>query len=435
MNRGLYAVKPFILSIAVCFLFFLIPPIIGQDLTRTIVYSVPGMDDVRVRPNNVYKRDNGEEMKMDFYIPPGLEANTRRPAILFIHGGPLGQNVTPAPKDWGVYQSYGRLMAASGFVGVTFNYRYAGTKTKDLETSFSDVDAAIQFVRTNAASNNIDPERIALWAFSGGGPHLSLGLRGQATFIRCMVSYYAILDLESDVAPFREKPDAPEKFSPVAYLTETSEYLPPVLIARAGLDYPSFNRSVALFASKMFALNGDVAVLSHPFGRHGFDVEDNNEQTREIIAATVAFLKSRLNSPTVFETRRARAAAVLQALLSEGKIEEAQNHVRTTLNSPGDKAVVGAIASEQGLITTGMSLLSSNQTAALAAFSWAVELNPLSPISHFYLAQSYETVGRIDQAVAEARKTLDLLEKASGIDDASKKAIQGAATALLGRHK
>jgi hypothetical protein len=110
---------------------FLAPGLYGQDFSQPIVYSVPGMDKVEVRPDIIYKRDGQDEMKMDIYIAPGLAKDARRPAVLFIHGGPLGQHPSPGAKDWGVYRSYGRLMAASGLVGVTFDHRYVSKKEED----------------------------------------------------------------------------------------------------------------------------------------------------------------------------------------------------------------------------------------------------------------------------------------------------------------
>ena len=116
---------------------------------------------------------------MDIYLPPKLAANELRPVILFIHGGPLGANPSPGAKEWPFFQSYGRLMAASGFVGVTFDHRYVSSKMKDMETSFSDVEAAIRFVRTNATAHHIDPDRVALCAFSGGGCISTSGCAGK----------------------------------------------------------------------------------------------------------------------------------------------------------------------------------------------------------------------------------------------------------------
>jgi len=309
MNTAMFR-STFVLLILIAFV--LAPAgLRGQDLSRPIVYSVPGMETVDVSPDVVYKRDGQDEMKMDIYIPPGLAEDARRPAVIFIHGGPLGKNPSPGAKDWGVYRSYGRLMAASGLVGVTFDHRYISMGMKDLATSFADVEEAIRFVRTNATSYHVDPERIGLWVFSGGGPHLSIGLRGDAPYIRCLVSFYAILDLSESASRLGEAPQAMDPFSAVAWLNKPIEYLPPVLIGRAGLDSADINRSVEVFISKMLALNGDINLLNHPLGRHGFDAYDDNEQSRDVIAAAVAFLKSRLIRTGAFDAKRARAAGEL----------------------------------------------------------------------------------------------------------------------------
>src|SRR5512145_3121435 len=77
--------------------------------TRRIVFAVPQMEKVPVQRDRVYAQPGGRPLKMP--------AGARRPAIVFIHGGPLPPGDDPAmpkPKDWGVYRSYGQLAAASG---------------------------------------------------------------------------------------------------------------------------------------------------------------------------------------------------------------------------------------------------------------------------------------------------------------------------------
>jgi tetratricopeptide (TPR) repeat protein len=216
-------------------------------------------------------------------------------------------------------------------------------------------------------------------------------------------------------------------------LNKPSDYLPPVLIGRAGLDSTDINRSVEVFVSKMFGLNGDINVLNHPLGRHGFDAYDDNEQSRDLIAATIAFLKSRLARPEAFDAKRARAAEELQTLLSEGKIQAARELVRASLSTPSDKAVTDVLVSDQRLTSVGNSLRNSDPSAAVTAYEWAVELNPQSPFAHGGLASGYEAAGRNDQAIAEAKKTLELLEKTTGLAENWKAMIRETATALLER--
>jgi acetyl esterase/lipase len=268
-----------------------------QDMYhKPIVYKVPGMDAVEVRRDITYKTADGTDLKMDIYIPPGLADGVRVPLIVFIHGGFIPRTITFLPKDWGVFQAYGRLAAASGFVGVTFNHRYWGWTREDMERSFGDVLDAIRYVRGRAGDYRVDPDRIALWAFSGGGPHLSIPLRGRLDFVRCLVSFYGILDL---VPAARERSLDPETeglagFSPITYLRKEGPRLPPMFIGRAGLDAPSLNETVDRFIARALALNEMIEVMNHPGGRHGFDILDDDARSREVIARALEFIKAHL---------------------------------------------------------------------------------------------------------------------------------------------
>ena len=266
-----------------------------QDMYhKPIVYKVPGMEAAEAHRDITYKTADGTALKMDIYVPPALAAGVRIPVIFFIHGGYIPRAVTFLPKEWGVFQSYGRLAAASGFVGVTFNHRYWGWTREDMERSFGDVMDAIRFVRRRAEDYHVDADRAALWAFSGGGPHLSVPLREKLGFVRCLVSFYAILDLTPAA---KSQSLDPEKegsagFSPVTYLGQEGVKLPPIFIGRAGLDAPSLNETVDRFVARALTLNETIEVMNNPGGRHGFDILDDNARSREIIVRALEFIKA-----------------------------------------------------------------------------------------------------------------------------------------------
>src|SRR5260370_41472156 len=88
------------------------PPWLKELLPKRVVYTVPGMDGVKAKSNLTYKRVGDPELKMDAYSPPDIAAGDRHPAVVFIHGGYLPPNLLTKPKDWGVFVSYGQLLAA-----------------------------------------------------------------------------------------------------------------------------------------------------------------------------------------------------------------------------------------------------------------------------------------------------------------------------------
>ena len=258
-----------------------------------LVYQVPGMEQAQVRRGLVYRRDGDAALEMDIYAPPALAAGARLPAVFFIHGGPLPAPMRPLPREWGVYMGHGRLAAASGFVGVTFNHRYHAIA--DLPQADADITAAIAYVRDQAAEFAVDPDRIALWAFSGGGFLLSRALREQPPAVRALVAYYARLDLRQ--APPEQlaalPPGLVDSFSLPVALAAGGEPRLPLLLARAGIDQ---NAGLDAFVAAALERNAPLDLLNHARGRHAFDVLDDDPRTREILARTILFLQARLGA-------------------------------------------------------------------------------------------------------------------------------------------
>jgi acetyl esterase/lipase len=195
-----------------------------------------------------------------------------------------------------VYRSYGQLIMASGLVGITFNHRYYGMD--HLERAAGDIQAALAYVRAHAEDLHIDADRLALWAFSGGGPFLSLALRESLPYIHCLVAYYAILDLRPFAGRVPIADTMLQAFSPLAYVEAGAAPALPMLIARAGLDRPELNEAIDAFVQAALRANLPIELMNHPNGRHGFDILDADDRSREIIARTVTFVQTHLESRT-----------------------------------------------------------------------------------------------------------------------------------------
>lgn len=255
-------------------------------LPMRIVLAVPGMDRAAEQRSRTYKTDGGVELQMDVYAPGDRKEGEMLPAVVFVHGGPIPANLLTEPKDWGIFISHGQLAAASGFVGITFNHRLYGMD--QYGTAESDVRDAIRYIREHAEALGVDPERVAVWVFSGGGPLLASFVADPPPFVRGLVSYYGLLDFEDE---------ALKGFSPLESLRARQDgNVPPVFLARAALDSPAINRSVDLFVQEAFAKNVPLTVVTHPTGRHGFDSSNNDDRSREILRATVGFLRERFGS-------------------------------------------------------------------------------------------------------------------------------------------
>jgi acetyl esterase/lipase len=266
------------------------PPWLKEFAFKRIVYSVPGMTRVKVVKDRVYKRVGGAELKMDVYSPAGRGA--RRPAVIFIHGGRIPPNLRTTPKEWGAYVSFGQLVAASGFVGVAFNHRFYTWNS--LPDSQSDLMDLIAHVRDNADSLGVDKDRIILWAVSAGGVFLGHPLRDAQPYIRCIVGYYPQLDLQNSrkSAPASVTDETLREYSAIYHLRNREKGVPPIFIARAGLDDATLNDGVDRFVQLALAKNLTIELVNHATGHHGFDIEDDNQRSREILRRTIEFIKT-----------------------------------------------------------------------------------------------------------------------------------------------
>jgi dienelactone hydrolase len=242
----------------------------AEMVLMPVVYTLPGMETVRVVSNLAYSDVHNPHLLMDVYLPDavgGDQGVERRPVVVLIHGGSKPEYHA---KDWGVFQSWGKLIAASGIVGVAFTHRM-GYPEPFLDEAAADLAQALAYARTNAESWNADADRIGLMAFSAGGPLLAGPMNEHPPFIRCVAALYSILGMQPSTIP--------------------------MFIARAGEDaVPGLNAAMDRFIVSALAANSPITVVNHPAGEHGFDMLNDDDRSREIIRGVLAFLQTHLRA-------------------------------------------------------------------------------------------------------------------------------------------
>ena len=274
------------------------PPPFEEIYKMPLVYSVPGEDQVQVQRDIVYKSVEAPagklDLKLDVYTPHGAKPTDRFAAVVLISGGGADD-----PKhdfrDAGVYLSYGRVLAASGFVAITFNKRYqrGADGTSHGREDFNDM---VRYVRDHAAEFHVDANRMAFWAFSGGGVLLVPSLSGDQPFARADLCFYCVLDVDLPLIPATDREKMRAHLSPLIQMEHATGTVPPILIARAGLDSPDLNRNIERFVAKALTKNLTIEVMNHPQGRHAFDTLDPSARSSEIIQRALDFLRAHLQS-------------------------------------------------------------------------------------------------------------------------------------------
>jgi acetyl esterase/lipase len=268
---------------------------IEQIVKNRVLYTIPGMDRVRISRDHIYKSVGADDLCFDVYSPP--EAADLLPAVIFVHGDGAPERLETA-RGWGQYVSWGQLVAASGLIGVVANHRSSAGHTR-MTDPMSDVEDLMRAVRDTAETHGINRDRLAIWTCSAGGPFgLRAAFYGAPRHIRAVVAYYALMDLLHlrGASPPVVDDQTIRDFSAIYYLQEAASERreAPILIAKAGQDSPHFNASIDRFAAKAADTRLRVEMLTHPDGQHGFDIFDDDDQTRSIVKQTLSFLKLNL---------------------------------------------------------------------------------------------------------------------------------------------
>jgi acetyl esterase/lipase len=194
--------------------------VVGTTLPRLARARLPGST------SHVYKTVSGCEIKADVYqAAPG----SRRPAVVWIHGGAL----IMGSRKWPDARLLAQLLD-QGFVVVSIDYRLA-PETK-LPGIIEDLRDAWRWVRHEGPARfGIDPDRIATAGGSAGG-YLTL-MTGCCLEPRprALVSYFGYGDITT---PWYSEPDAFYRRQPLVTKDEAFQAVGKVMLS----EQPTPNR-------------------------------------------------------------------------------------------------------------------------------------------------------------------------------------------------
>lgn len=229
-----------------------------------VVDTHPAMAAVRQLRDIPYLRDSLGVLTVDLYLPPSVAPGTRLPAVLFLNG--VGDSPGDRVKDWAIYRSWPRLLAAQGIIGISMD--------ADRNRIGASVEGVFRWLGAEGPRHGIDPERLGVYAASANVRAATAALLGAAPVpgVRAAVLYYGGAPVE-----------APRADLPVMFVVAEGDHRPGTAA-----------RYDSLWA-RVTAARAPWTVVFAAGLPHAFDAFDDSEGSRRLVRQTIAFWRAHLD--------------------------------------------------------------------------------------------------------------------------------------------
>jgi dipeptidyl aminopeptidase/acylaminoacyl peptidase len=155
----------------------------------------------------IFKAADGQEIHGQLFLPPNASARERKPALVFMHGGPIRQMLLGWHYMYYYANSYAmnEYVASRGYVVLSVNYRSGigyGRAFREAPgragrgaTEYKDIVAAGKYLQSRA---DVDPARVGLWGGSYGGFLTAMGLARNSDIFAAGVDFHGVHDWPTD---------------------------------------------------------------------------------------------------------------------------------------------------------------------------------------------------------------------------------------------
>jgi len=239
--------------------------------------------------------------KADIYSPLDHDKTKPLPGIIVIHGGGFNDGDKARNRELNISEN----LTLKGYVCMSINYKLRRTQGQvTWPQSVYDAKAAVRYLRKEAASLGVDPERIGVIGCSAGcNLAMMLATTGPAdgfdavpgepyqdvsARVACAVGFYGAVDLMNyhDMKMFaktrQEAPELYKKGSPITYLSPQS---PPMLLVHGTADVtvPLSQSETYLKVAKEKGAPCALEVI--PDAPHTFDLQPKQRDLRPLVTA------------------------------------------------------------------------------------------------------------------------------------------------------
>jgi acetyl esterase/lipase len=239
-------------------------------------------------------------LHLDLYRQTGVSAP--RPLLVYVHGGGWAYSNPRAGAGFLDFPVVLAHLAKRGYVVASIAYRLSGEAP--FPAQLEDLQAAIRFLRGNAARFGIDGAHVGLWGMSAGAQLAALNAVNCAagTCVQGFVGWFGAYDITTYAREQRDDSNVRALFrcgaaacaaeivdraSPIRYVDGTD---PPALLIHGQDDTNARSSQSERFAQQLHAAGSHAELVLIPGVQHGF-IGPTEAATKDALrrALTVTF--------------------------------------------------------------------------------------------------------------------------------------------------
>lgn len=226
-----------------------------------VVYDIPATKNVRVKTDVPYSGN----LTIDVYSPPNTKPNDKFPAVIFLNA--IGDQPNNKVKNWEIYKSFPRLVAAHGMIGISMDAD--GTRIQECLRELFD------FLGKDGAKHGIDSSRLGVYAASAN-------------------TTQSIVYLMSDSASKGIKAAALFYGATPTAETRIRKDLPVLYILAEGDAAGFFGQQSTNLWQRVMEAKAPWTLLFASNLPHAFDAFTDTDESRRVVQQAIAFWKSNL---------------------------------------------------------------------------------------------------------------------------------------------
>lgn len=262
------------------------------------------LDRLKPTPSEFFRVDIGEGVELDGWMikPPDFDPKKRYPVIFFVYTEPWSQTVLDA---WsGLNLRYHLMLAQQGYLVISVDNR--GTPAprgrawrKIIYRKVGIVNSGDQAKAVKAITKwpFVDPARIGVWGWSGGGSATLNALFRYPDLYHVGVSVAPVPDLRYYDTIYQERycglpQDHPEEWKQSSPITHAHQLKGQLLIIHGTGDDNVHYQGTEALIDTLIAANKHFAMLSYPNRSHG--ISEGRGTLRHLYGSMYRFLTEKL---------------------------------------------------------------------------------------------------------------------------------------------